>query len=195
MAPPSACAATPRDDCSVSPLIGGLAHVGFEHVEACSKQLGAEVVDRPLVRRSDRVSELLHRGSLEEADEQRASWFEHAPELPQGGLNRLRLVVDEGVPGENPIDRVRFGIEGSEITDREAYGGVRVPGVRDALRYKVDSADNVTLLGKEVRPVAWSASSVDGLVDAGCPGGDELAIRWTHGVHQPKTFDVLRCAQ
>lgn len=108
----------------MSSLTGGRPHMGFEHLEPGRAQFRTEVVDGPSVRRRDRMRELLDDGTLEESDEQCASWFEHAAELSEGNPHGLWLVVDERVPGEDSCDRTRIDVKRIKASKRERHAGV-----------------------------------------------------------------------
>lgn len=114
---------SPGNNRRLRPLASGLPDVRFDDVEAGLEQLVAEVIHGPSVSRSDRVSELFDYRTLEEADQQRATRPEHAPETLKGNPNRPRLMVDQGIPGEDPTKGASFGIDGIETADGEGRVG------------------------------------------------------------------------
>jgi hypothetical protein len=69
------------------------------------------------------VSKPIDHGPFEEPDQQRASGLEYAAELPERNSDRVWLVVDQGIPGENSADRTVCEIEGVEAAGRERHIG------------------------------------------------------------------------
>lgn len=174
---PSAGVSSSGNNRCLGPLAGSLPDVGFDDVEAGLDQLVAEVIHGPSVCRSDRVNELFDYRALEESDKQRAIGPEHAAEIQEGNPDRPRLMVDEGVPGENPARGACFGIEGVETADREWHIGIRAAGALDELGDQIHAADRKPSFGEEVRPLTRTATSVDdAALDPGGPCRHELTI-------------------
>ena len=134
--------------------------------------------------------ERLHALAVEEAEKERAPWFEGRPASGECLLHLDGSEMDEGIPGQQTVCRCV-----SEVGHFSCLvSNVRVIsfGDLDETRNRIDAAHGATKFVQERRPVPGPTAHIDDLsIDRPGPPSDEIPISRCHGVHRAQNLCVL----
>lgn len=149
----------------------------LDDIEARGYQLVAEITYWPLVRRDDRMIELLDNVTVEEANQQGAARSEDSTELQERSADSVRLVVDQRVPSEYSTNCSGADIEGVEAACPERDARIGNAGGIDELGNQIHSKCRNPSVIEKVRPLARTAASVEyRTLDAIRPSRHQLTI-------------------